>query len=101
MVVRAFELLGKPTTNIEFEFEYSYFVDFYSDRAGPASRQAGVAAIAAVSPIAAAAFDAGGSAKANGVVYVIVAGRVNDKPFKVRIAHLHSASNDPAGNFSA
>jgi hypothetical protein len=95
LAAKVFEFLGRPSDPLQIEFDQSYYADYYSDRMGAITRQARAAALAAVSPAAAAAFT-GPREKADGIVYVLASGRVNGKPFTIRTEHLYAGGNDPA-----
>jgi hypothetical protein len=95
VVAKMFEMLGKPSKGLEVEFDQSYFVDYYAARMDVVKRGAGVAALAAVSPAAAAAFGAP-PINAQGIAFVLARGRVNGRPFAIRTEHLYLGADDPA-----
>ena len=95
IAAKLFDTLGKPGDGLEVEFEQSYFVDYYAARMDVIKKGAGVAALAAVSPAAAAAFG-GPAINAKGIAFVIASGKVNGKPFAIRTEHLYSGVDDPA-----
>lgn len=95
IAAKLYDVLGKPNESLEIEFEQSYFVDYYAARMDVVKRGAGVAALAAVSPSAAAAFGSP-PINAQGIAFVLARGRVNGKPFAIRTEHLYAGVDDPA-----
>ncbi|MBI1965398.1 MAG: hypothetical protein HYS46_04045 [Betaproteobacteria bacterium] len=95
IVAKLFDALGKPNEGLEIEFEQSYFVDYYAARMDVIKKGTGAAALAAVSPAAAAAFG-GPAINAQGIAYVLARGRANGKPFAIRTEHLYTGVDDPA-----